>query len=57
MARGASDVHLRAGQSSRMRVAGCLVEGPQVGAPEVEAMLLGALDPDTRSRFERAPPT
>ena len=55
VARGASDLHLRSGQSARLRVAGTLVavDGPVPPAEAVEAMLLGALDPEARTEFER----
>ncbi|MCZ6570549.1 MAG: PilT/PilU family type 4a pilus ATPase [Deltaproteobacteria bacterium] len=55
VARGARDLHLRSGQSPRMRVAGTLVavDGPAPSAEAVEAMLLGALDPEARTEFER----
>ncbi|MGH0033119.1 MAG: type IV pilus twitching motility protein PilT [Myxococcota bacterium] len=52
VSQGASDLHLRSGQTTRMRVAGRLVEGPTPPCDDVASMLLGALDPDTRSQFE-----
>jgi twitching motility protein PilT len=56
VARGASDLHLRSGQSPQLRIAGRLVapEGPVPSAEAVEAMLLGALDAETRSEFEKS---
>ena len=54
MERGASDVHVHAGGGLRMRVSGQLMgwEGAAPDAQAAEAMLLSALDGDSRSELQ-----